>query len=649
MRLSTLLTMAATFSAAGLISTVTAYFTAGVIENASKTAVLTEMDRTALPWTEVDTNGLQVFLIGTAPDEAARFKALAAAGRVVDAARVIDQMQVEEPEDLAPPHFSIEILRNDAGISVIGLLPASTDREALIAGFQKVVGEGEVSDFLEAADYPAPDGWEDALEFAAAALDDLPRSKISIDASRVAIKAMTESDQVRRRLESHLSRRRPNDVQLELSLSAPRPVISPYTLRFIIDADGVRFDSCSADTEAASLRILEAAAAAGLEGKSSCTLGLGVPSRRWADAVAMSIGKLKELGGGTLTFTNADISLVAHLGTEQALFDRIVGELDSTLPAVFALHADLPKPPEQVTDEGPPEFIAIRSPEGPVQVRGRIGSEISRQLADSFARARFGSTTVKTTARVAENLPADWQVRALAGIEALSLLANGAVTVTPDNVIISGKTGNQNLNAEIAQLLTSKLGDTATFEIDVEYVKRLDPTLNIPTPPRCVEMITEIIGARKISFEPGSATLDATTEGIMDDLAELLKKCGDIPLEIGGHTDSQGREVMNEALSRDRAQAVLDALLSRLVPVRSYTVVGYGESEPIADNGTEDGREANRRITFTLVVPEDEQAPADGTDETSSEPPADGAAADAAADGAKDDGAETPAEGTSDG
>ncbi len=649
MRLSTLLTMAATFSAAGLISTVTAYFTAGVIENASKTAVLSEMDRSALPWTEVDTNGLQVFLIGTAPDEAARFKALAAAGRVVDAARVIDQMQVEEPEDLAPPHFSIEILRNDAGISVIGLLPSSTDREALIAGFQKVVGEGEVSDFLEAADYPAPDSWEDALEFAAAALDDLPRSKISIDASRVAIKAMTESDQVRRRLESHLSRRRPEDVQLELSLSAPRPVISPYTLRFIIDADGVRFDACSADTEAASLRILEAAAAAGLEGKSSCTLGLGVPSRRWADAVAMSIGKLKELGGGTLTFTNADISLVAHMGTEQALFDRIVGELDSTLPAVFALHADLPKPPEQVTDEGPPEFIAIRSPEGPVQVRGRIGSEISRQLADSFARARFGSTTVKTTARVAENLPADWQVRALAGIEALSLLANGAVTVTPDNVIISGKTGNQNLNAEIAQLLTSKLGDTATFEIDVEYVKRLDPTLNIPTPPRCVEMITEIIGARKISFEPGSATLDATTEGIMDDLAELLKKCGDIPLEIGGHTDSQGREVMNEALSRDRAQAVLDALLSRLVPVRSYTVVGYGESEPIADNGTEDGREANRRITFTLVVPEDEQAPADGTDETSSEPPADGAAADAAADEAKDDGAETPAEGTSDG
>jgi OOP family OmpA-OmpF porin len=78
-------------------------------------------------------------------------------------------------------------------------------------------------------------------------------------------------------------------------------------------------------------------------------------------------------------------------------------------------------------------------------------------------------------------------------------------------------------------------------------------------------------------------------------------------------------------------------------------VVGYGESEPIADNGTEDGREANRRITFTLVVPEDEQAPADGTDETSSEPPADGAAADAAADEAKDDGAETPAEGTSDG
>jgi OOP family OmpA-OmpF porin len=278
----------------------------------------------------------------------------------------------------------------------------------------------------------------------------------------------------------------------------------------------------------------------------------------------------------------------------------VIGELEASLPEVFALHAILPKAPDAST-EGPPEFTATLSPEGRVQLRGRLSSEIARQTADSYAKARFGSQSVFTAARVAENLPADWPARTLAGLEALSKLANGQITVTPDDVIVIGQTGNQEAGAEIATLLAAKLGDSATFEIDVEYVKRLDASLGIPTPQECEARIVESIGARKLSFEPGSATLDASAKEILDDLAVLLKTCGDIPLEIGGHTDSQGREEMNQRLSQDRAQSVLDALRGRLVPTRNYTVTGYGEMQPVADNDTEEGREANRRIEFKLI------------------------------------------------
>ncbi|WHZ36190.1 OmpA family protein [Sagittula sp. MA-2] len=613
MRLSSLFTIAGTFLAASGLSVLTAYFTAQMIETASQSSVLNELDREGLPWAEVDTNGLQVFLIGTAPDEAARFKALSTAGRVVDASRVIDQMLVEEPEDVAPPRFSVEILRNDAGVSVIGLVPQSTDREALIESFRQIAGGQEVSDLLEAADFPAPDGWEQALRFATSALRDLPRSKVSVDAERVEIKAMTESAEARSRLETNLTRRKPEGLRLALDLSAPRPVITPFTLRFLIDDEGARFDACSADTEEARSRILRAASGAGLEGKAICTLGLGVPSRRWADAVELGIAKLKEVGGGSITFSNADVTLVALEGTPQGTFDRIVGELETTLPEVFALHAVLPKAPEQDA-EGPPDFTATLSPEGKVQLRGRLTTEIARQTADSYARARFGSEAVYTAARLADNLPSDWPVRTLAGLEALSMLANGSVTVTPDDVIVTGQTGNQEASAQIAKLLAGKLGENATFDIDVTYVERLDPTLGIPSPEQCVGMIKEVVGTRKINFEPGSATLDISARDILDELADLLKTCGDIPLEIGGHTDSQGRESMNQQLSRDRAQSVLDALRGRRVPVRMYEVKGYGEEQPIADNGTEEGREANRRIEFKLLIDELEEAVAEAED-----------------------------------
>ncbi len=620
MRLSSIFVIGSTFVAAGGLSLLTAYFSVQTIERASETGVLNALDSEGLTWAEVDTNGLQVFLFGTAPDEATRFQALSAAGTVVDASRVIDQMLVEEPEQLDPPRFSVEILRNDAGISVIGLVPATTDRDALLDSLRNMADAGEVTDLLETADFPTPDGWDASLRYAADALRELPRSKISVAADRVSIKAMTDSAEARARLEAALSRRKPDGLRLLLDLSAPRPVISPFTLRFQIDGDGARFDACSADTEAARDRILRAAGDAGLDGKARCTLGLGVPSGSWAEAAEVAIGKLAELGGGTLTFSNADVSLVAQEGTNQARFDRIVGELEAGLPDLFSLSAELPKPPD-ANAEGTPDFIATLSPEGDVQLRGRLASDIARTTADSYAKARFGSEAVYTAARVTEGLPADWSTRTLAGLEALSMLSHGAVTVTPDNVTVTGKTGNVEASAQIASLLVTKLGESAAFDVDVEYLEALDPIAGLPTPEECEARIVNIIGSRKINFEPGAATLDASAKDIMDELADLLKQCGDIPLEIGGHTDSQGREIMNEELSRDRAQSVLDALRARRVPTRSYTVKGYGETLPIADNATEEGREANRRIEFKLLPPPSEEGE-EGADPADSDPDA---------------------------
>ena len=605
MRLSRIAIPAAALLIAAAFCVITAFFSVRLVEDSSISGVEEALDVAELDWADVDVNGLQVFLIGEAPDEAARFQAVTVAGTVVDSARVIDQMLVAEAADIRPPAFSVEILRNDDGISVIGLIPASTDREDMLSRFEDIAGrDGEVADLLEVADFPAPDGWEPALSFALRSLSDLPRSKLSISAEAVSIKAMTESEADRRKLLSNLERRAPEGLDLALDLSAPRPVITPFTLRFLIDETGrAHFDACSADTEASREAILAAAQAAGATEDETCRLGLGVPSRRWSDAAVQAISAVSELGGGSVTFSNADVALLALEGTDQGLFDRVVGELETGLPEVFALKAVLPETPD-AKDEGPREFTATLSPEGSVQLRGRVRSEIARQTADSLARALFTSASVYTAARVDETLPASWSPRVLAGLEALGGLSNGVVRVTPDLVSLSGNTGNPDAEDEISGLLADKLGEAGEFEISVTYQEKLDPTLGIPTPEECEAQIVEIIGDRKINFEPGSANLDASAKDVMDDIAELLKLCGDIPLEIQGHTDSQGRESMNEQLSQDRAQAVLDALRNRRVLTASYRVKGYGEMQPIADNGTEEGREANRRIAFHLIRPE---------------------------------------------
>jgi len=608
MRLSALLTLILTFAAAGVVALVAANFSVSLIEDSSEIGVRDALDAKGMTWAEVEADGLQVSLSGTAPTEAVRFAALSTAGSVVDAARVIDDMGVAAQEALAAPKFSMEILRNDSGLSVIGLIPASTDRDYVIARFNSIAGASSVADLLETADYPAPEDWDSTLEYALAAMTSLPRAKVSVEARRVAITAITDSAAEKARLEQNLRRTAPPEVRLELDISAPRPVITPFTLRFQITADGASFDACSADSDEAAQRIIGAGIAAGAVNP-RCTVGLGVPSPQWADAVTASIAALSKLGQGSITLADADISLLAAPGTSQADFDTVVGELENALPAVFALQSKLPQADDP--NAGPPEFTATLAPDGRVQLRGRVNDDALRELTTSFAKARFGSGKVYTATRVVEGLPADWAGRVLAGLEGLGQLADGSVRVTPDTLVLTGNTGIPDASTELASLLAGKLGEGVAFDVNVTYRRELDPVLGLPTPEECVAEIVAIVAAGKINFEPGSATIDASALGKMDDIATVLKRCGDINLEILGFTDSQGREEMNIALSQSRAESVLNELRARRVITGGFKATGYGEENPIADNGTEAGREANRRIEFRLAGSDTDAAETD--------------------------------------
>lgn len=603
MRVSSLLIQAGTFLVAALMCLLAARFAVRVVEETSYYSVTAALEEQELTWAEVSTDGLQVVLKGTAPTEAERFLAISKAGSIVDAARVIDEMDVEALAAMTAPRFSIELLRNDAKISMIGLIPAEADREALLKRLERISDDERIADLLESADYDVPSGWENAVDFGLDALEVLPRSKVSISPSRVSVTAMAESEEQKRDVESRLARRSPGGLSVAFDISAPRPVITPFSLRFLVDEDGARFDSCSADTEAARAQIVSAAVRAGVDEKASCQIGLGVPTTRWAEAAEKAIKAVHELGGGSVTMADADITLVATVGTDQAAFDRIIGSLENTLPDVFALHAVLPPDPN-ADGQGPAEFTATLSPEGLLQLRGRVNDEITSQTAESFANARFRGAQIDNAARTDEALPSVWPVRVLTGLEALSLLSNGSARVTSDEITISGNTGRQDARAEITKLLSSKLGETGRFSVKVTYLEKLDPIASMLQPEECEAKIAAILAKRQITFEPGSDTVDAASLGTVDEIAETLKNCVDVRMEIGGHTDSQGRETMNQALSKSRAQAVLNALRERRILTGGFTAVGHGEAQPIASNDTEEGREANRRIEFKLVRPE---------------------------------------------
>ncbi len=103
---------------------------------------------------------------------------------------------------------------------------------------------------------------------------------------------------------------------------------------------------------------------------------------------------------------------------------------------------------------------------------------------------------------------------------------------------------------------------------------------------------------RGINFEFNKATLTRDSEVILEVAYNALVASPDVQVEISGHTDNVGSDNYNQALSLRRAQAVRNWLEQRGVGGNRMRTVGKGEKEPVADNGTEEGRTENRRIEF---------------------------------------------------
>ena len=600
MRLSSTLPIIGAFCGAALLSLGAASIGASAIQRTSQKAVSTQLELEGFEWVDVDADGLQVILTGDAPSEAAQLAAQRVAGHVVDAARIMNVMAIAEQDETPAPRFSIEILRNDQGISLIGLVPTEWDREAFIETLKKAGNTGSVADLLEQADYDVPENWDAVMKYGVAAIKQLQRSKISLSADRVDITALADSKEQKAKFERSLQNDAPDGVEALINISSPRPVITPFTARFLIDDDGARFDACTAETPQGHGRLLAAAKAMGIDDP-SCVIGLGAPSTSWASAVESGMRAIEQLGAGSITFSDADVSLVAAPGTSASVMDRIAGDLEAALPDTFSLHTSVPPSDEDGVDIEQPEFIVLRSPEGQVQLRGRVSNERARIATEALAGATFGSQAVYSAMRIDDDLPSNWSTRVLTSVDALSHLNQGSVTVTQDTIAVRGETGDPTANAEITGLLASRLGDGQTYDITVRYVRKLDPILNLPTPQKCVDAANEAISSGKIVFAPGSTDVDDSANDTLDRIAKALDDCEDMNMEIGGHTDSQGSEGMNQQLSQARANSVLDALLARRVIGVKFTAKGYGEVEPIADNDTEDGRDANRRIAFKLI------------------------------------------------
>ncbi len=116
----------------------------------------------------------------------------------------------------------------------------------------------------------------------------------------------------------------------------------------------------------------------------------------------------------------------------------------------------------------------------------------------------------------------------------------------------------------------------------------------------CQTQLDDYLSRETVSFKSGKAEVAESSYQVLAMLAMILRSCH-TAIEIAGHTDDKGDAEINKALSQRRADVVAKHMVRHGVDAGQLRARGYGESQPVADNGTAQGRKANRRIEFRVL------------------------------------------------
>ncbi|MGM0483285.1 MAG: OmpA family protein, partial [Candidatus Krumholzibacteriota bacterium] len=186
----------------------------------------------------------------------------------------------------------------------------------------------------------------------------------------------------------------------------------------------------------------------------------------------------------------------------------------------------------------------------------------------------------------------------------MSRTQKGAVIGTTSGAAVGAAIGNKAGNTALGAILGAAIGGAAGTYIG-HYMDKQAEEIEKDIEGARVERVGEGI---KITFDSGilfdidKASLRPAAVQNLDELATILNKYEKTNVLIEGHTDAMGPEEYNLELSRKRAQSVANQLAANNVDPTRFTIMGYGESQPIATNETVEGRQANRRVDIAIMA-----------------------------------------------
>ncbi|HEY4202143.1 MAG TPA: OmpA family protein [Devosiaceae bacterium] len=242
--------------------------------------------------------------------------------------------------------------------------------------------------------------------------------------------------------------------------------------------------------------------------------------------------------------------------------------------------------PEQSPVAADYAFHATRSDKGVIALSGAVPADATRSY---FGVIAGGAPDAGLT--VTPGAPDDFITSGTAGLRALALLTDGKLDFAEGKWSLRGSAATGD-DLNLVNALVSALPNGKAWEV------------NLAGPPPkeiCRAEVAAFSSSHTILFQSGSAKMTPDSLASLDGLAATLQKCPEAIVHVEGYTDADGDEASNLALSVARAEAVVAALADKGAGADRLYAIGYGESLPVASNDTAAGKQANRRIVFSVV------------------------------------------------
>jgi len=344
----------------------------------------------------------------------------------------------------------------------------------------------------------------------------------------------------------------------------------------------------SAPLPAVKGRLVEAAKAAlgNVEVADQMGLARGAPPR-FESAAVLLLDQIARLKDGKITISDDKVQLVGiarDLGGREAIAAAL-----KNLPDGFSVANEIKAPPYV--------FQAYKDPVAvTVTLSGYVpGNNVHAAIVQAATR-KFFSEKVVDNLKESIGAPSGFAAAVLPALGALSRLSTGTLVVSDREVKLSGDAFYDGAAAQLRAGLGKDFPQGYQYKADVTVKPAAAPVDSTV----CQQLFSDLLGKGKIRFESGRANIDPDSTGLLDRLVETALRCPTTTIEVAGHTDSAGEDAANQALSEKRAQAVVDYLVKAGLPAARFTAVGYGSTQPVADNESDEGKAQNRRIEFLV-------------------------------------------------